>query len=281
MLSDDPVDLTVDPRDLLPQAVADEWLPNEDESILFLFQKFNKYPPHPSHYILPPNLQSALHQDPIHMPSYESLLTIAPPALPSISKAYQNAIKESNHHILSATFYPHPGDPIRLPIWILTYWAEIGRVVDTQKWWKIALAWVREHSTSPLAQGFCSDLLLGLSSFSWSRGAAYTCDITPLLSDSSTELYLSSFHIDCMIRQTRTQYKAQHGPNQADRHIFANVDLFTAVICFYGTVHVKKEGYLWNSLMVIENKIIMGQVDSFGGIMHLPLHWVSVVINFQ
>ena len=33
--------------------------------------------------------------------------------------------------------------------------------------------------------------------------------------------------------------------------------------------------------MVIENKIIMGQVDSFGGVMHLPLHWVSVMINFQ
>ena len=57
MLSDDPIDLTVDPRDLLPRVIIDEWLPSEDESILFLFQQFDRYPPQPSHYILPPNLQ--------------------------------------------------------------------------------------------------------------------------------------------------------------------------------------------------------------------------------
>ena len=37
----------------------------------------------------------------------------------------------------------------------------------------------------------------------------------------------------------------------------------------------------WDSLMIIENRIIMGEVDSFGGILHLPLHWMSVVIKFQ
>ena len=33
--------------------------------------------------------------------------------------------------------------------------------------------------------------------------------------------------------------------------------------------------------MVIENRIIMGEVDSLGGVMYLPQHWVSVVVNFQ
>jgi hypothetical protein len=46
-------------------------------------------------------------------------------------------------------------------------------------------------------------------------------------------------------------------------------------------VRAKKEGYLWDALMVIENKIIMGEVDSLGGVMHLPLHWVSVVVEFR
>ena len=281
MLSSDPIDLTVDPRELLPQAIVDEWLPNEDESVLSLFQKFNKYPPHPSHYILPSNLQLALHQDAAQPFNYESLLTIPPPALPSVSKAYQDAIKESSHPILSATFYPYPGDPIKLPVWIFAYWAEIRRIVDTRKQWKVALTWVQKHTTSPLAMELCYNLLLGLSSLSWSRGAAYTCDITPLLSDSSAESYLSSFHIDHIIAQTEAQYKAQYSSNQTNHHIFANVDLFNAVIRFYGPVHSKKEGYLWDTLMVIENKIIMGQVDSLGGVMHLSLHWVSVVINFQ
>jgi Ulp1 family protease len=33
--------------------------------------------------------------------------------------------------------------------------------------------------------------------------------------------------------------------------------------------------------MMVENKIIMGEVDSLGGVMHLPEHWISVVIKFQ
>ena len=34
MPPNDLIDLTVDHRDLLPQAIIDEWLPNEDESVL-------------------------------------------------------------------------------------------------------------------------------------------------------------------------------------------------------------------------------------------------------
>jgi len=31
---DDPIDLTVDHKDLLPQVIVDEWLPSEEESVL-------------------------------------------------------------------------------------------------------------------------------------------------------------------------------------------------------------------------------------------------------
>lgn len=47
MSSDDLIDLTVDSRNLFPQVIVDEWLPNEEESILFLFQQFQQYPPPP------------------------------------------------------------------------------------------------------------------------------------------------------------------------------------------------------------------------------------------
>lgn len=33
--------------------------------------------------------------------------------------------------------------------------------------------------------------------------------------------------------------------------------------------------------MPVENQIVKGEVDGFCGVMHLPLHWVSVVIDFQ
>lgn len=36
----DPIDLTEEARDFLPKTVVDEWLPNEQKSVLFLFQEF-------------------------------------------------------------------------------------------------------------------------------------------------------------------------------------------------------------------------------------------------
>ena len=33
--------------------------------------------------------------------------------------------------------------------------------------------------------------------------------------------------------------------------------------------------------MEVENRIILGEVDTLGGVLYLPLHWVSVVVNFQ
>lgn len=126
MLSDDPIDLTVDPRDLLLWVII-------DESILFLFQQFDCYPPCPSHYILPPNLQSTLHYDPVQEFNYRSLLKASPPALQFFSKTYQDTLKKSKHPILSVTLQSYHGDPIRLPAWIFEYWVEIEHAVDTQK----------------------------------------------------------------------------------------------------------------------------------------------------
>ena len=106
MPPNDLIDLTVDHRDLLPQAIIDEWLSNEDESVLFLFQEFNQYPPHPSHYILPPNLQSVLHQDEIQSFNYQSLLTIGPLLFPLSPRHIKMLFKRSQHPIYSVTLDP-------------------------------------------------------------------------------------------------------------------------------------------------------------------------------
>ena len=82
-----------------------------------------------------------------------------------------------------------------------------------------------------------------------------------------------------MVGRVRAEYKAQYGVDHTTH--FATVDNFNAIESFYGLVHKKKEGYLWNALMEIENKIVTGEVTSFSGVMHLPLHWVSVVVDFQ
>ena len=141
MQHDDPIDLTVDSRDLLPQAVKDELLPSEEESVLYLFHKFNHYPLHPSQYILLSNLQSALHQDDVQEFNHQSLLSIAPPCS-AILKAYQDTIKKSPYSVHSIALKPYHGNSVRLPAWVLDHWTEIGRAVHFWNQWKTALAWV-------------------------------------------------------------------------------------------------------------------------------------------
>jgi hypothetical protein len=277
----DPIDLTVEVRDLLPEVVKIEWLPDEQKSVLSLFREFIRYPPRPIHYILPANFESVLHQAPIQGFDYGDLLNIPPPALSNISKVYQDEIKKSKFLIHSVTLQPHQGTPITLPAWIFHYWVEIRRVVGIRQQWKIALAWVKEYSTVPQAMDLCHNLLLGLSCFSWSHGAAYNKDITPLLSNSSTESFLNSYHIDHMIRRIEAELQEHLAPDHANRHFFATVDHFNSIRDFYGPKPMKKEGPLWEALMAIENQIVTGKVDTFSGVMHLPLHWVSVLINFQ
>ena len=280
MQQDNPIDLTVDPRDLLPQIIKDELLPSEEGSVLYLFQTFNHYPPHLYQYILPSNFQSALHQDDVQDFNYKTLLTIGPPSS-TILRAYQDGIKESPHPIYSITLRPCYSDPVRMPAWALVYWTEIGHVVCFQNQWKTALAWVQKQSVSPTAKELCNLILLGLSSISWSCISSYTCDIIPLFADSSRESYLTSFHIDHIVSQTKVQYEKIHGSDITSHHIFATVDHFNAITQFYGGVHARKQGSVWDNLLVIENSVIMGEVDSLGGVMHLPEHWVSAVIDFQ
>jgi len=86
-----------------------------------------------------------------------------------------------------------------------------------------------------IARELCYNLLLSLS-FSRSWGAAYTYDITSLLSNSPGEAYLSSFHINHMFMQSKTQYEAQLGPNHTSCYIFATFDLIGAIIHFYSAV---------------------------------------------
>ena len=280
MADNEPIDLTVDPRGLLPPVVVEDWLPNEQESILFLF-KFNKYPPRPFHYILPSNFNSVLHREAVFPFDFQSLLRINPPTNPSISQAYENAIKKSPYPVLSITLQPYHGDSVILPYWIFTYWTEIGRALDARQKWKVALGWIRDNTSLPSAVDLRSRLLLALSSFSWSRGAAYTGDIAPLFSNSSEKAYLNTPHPDNMILWIRDQCQEEYAPN-AIRHIFTTVDQFNTIITYYGRVSAKKEGSFWENLMNIENQIIQGEVDSVCGIINLNKnHWVSVIIDFQ
>ena len=61
------------------------------------------------------------------------------------------------------------------------------------------------------------------------------------------------------------------------------MDILGSVTTFYGSQHTptKTGNYFWKCQEEIESKIVKGEVDSIRGVYHLPLHWVSVVFDFQ
>ena len=119
--------------------------------------------------------------------------------------------------------------------------------------------------------------------FPWSGNNASIKDITSLLSECPPKSYLSSFHIDHTIRRISEKHRDLHGPEVSGHHILTTVDILGTIKTFYGSRRkpVKVGNALWEHLMKIENQVIEGEVDSVGGVYHLPLHWVSVIFNIQ
>lgn len=209
-----------------------------DLSFLFSRDSVSTLPFHPTTSSPPISNQSYIKIKPNHLitnPSSQLDLLLFP--------LFTRHIKIQSRSLntpFSVTLKPYHGDPVRLPAWVFDYWVEVGCVVNIQKQWKAALTWVHKQSISPMIAELCHHILLGLSSLSWSQSAAYTCDITPLLSNTSVESYLSSFHIDHVIAQTKVQYKTIHGPKITNCHILATVDHFNAILHFYGNIHARK-----------------------------------------
>ena len=145
------------------------------------------------------------------------------------------------------------------------------------------MVWLYSHSKLPETIDRCRELMMALSFFPWSGNNIPVENITALFSDSPPKCYLASFHTDYMVRQMSNQYQELHGLKASGHHIFANMDTFKTIVEFYGSPHgpVKTGNPLWERLAGIENRIVMREVDSVGGVHYLPLHWVSVVFDIQ
>jgi len=279
-----PIDLTVDPVDRIPPNIVRNWLPTADEAVKHLFI-FNRYPNHKMHYFIPPTLAPMLHEDSIMDFDPNTLLQFGPPINASVSKAYEDAMEASPHPVHSVTLSLDPvfRELVTLPFWIFVYWREIQSAMSYRTKWKTALEWLRSHSESPVTSGRCHDLMTALSFFPWSGNNIPVENIATLFASSSAKCCLVSWHIDHMMKHMSKQYQELHGPEVSGRHIFTNMDTLATIVTFYGTPRtpVKTGNLLWEHLASIENRIIMGEVDSVCGAHYLPGHWVSVVFNFR
>ena len=278
------IDLTGEPEDFLPPKILEDWLPIKNKCVFHLFE-FDRYPVSRIHYLTPPDLGPVLHKEEILNFDYGTLLQLGLPEDSSTLEKYQAVIGSTQDTISSVTLRPHPGlgKPITLPVWIFDYWREMELAIGYWEEWRTALVWLRSQSESPTTSGRCQELLMALSFFPWSGNNASVKHITSLLSQSDPESYLRSFHIDHIIGSISMQYQESHKLEVPGRHIFMTVDALASILKFYGgpRASVKTGSTLWERLMRIENQIIKGEVDSVCGVHHLPLHWVSIVIDIQ
>lgn len=99
-----------------------------------------------------------------------------------------------------------------------------------------------------------------------------------LLSDA----WLSDFHIDSTLQKISHQYCGHYGAEASDHHILLPVfDIGSIVSAYRGHEECGDTTVKGRFLLEVENKIILGQVDSVGGVLHLPNHWTSLVIMFK
>ena len=279
-----PIDLTEELEDQLPPGVINDWLPIRGESVFHLFV-FNKYPANKTNYMMPPDFAPVLHEEVVMDFDYDTLPHLGLPVNPSVTEAYQAAIKSAKHLVHSITLIPHPGsgESLTLPTWIFHYWREIGLAALYQEQWKTALVWLQQYSELPMTANYCQELLMALSFFPWSGGRVSIKDIAYLLSEGPPKSYLSDFHINYVTEQISGQHQDLRGPEFSRCNILTTSYLLESITTFYGhRITPQKQGNeLWEKLMIMENAIFRGEIDSLGGVLHLPLHWVSVVFDLQ
>ena len=195
------IDLTGEDDAQIPHYILEDWLPIRNKPVFHLFT-FAHYPASKSHYTKHENIVPMLHT--AHVPFFNptTLPQLSIPADPSVSEAYQHAIRSAEHPINSVTLTPHPGygDPVVLPAWIFEYWREMEQAMLYWGTWKDALVWLQLWSETQMTAGHCHKLMMALSFFPWSGNNVAVKDIACLLSSSSSEKsYLASLHIDHMI----------------------------------------------------------------------------------
>ena len=293
-MSSEVIDLTIEI--FLPEDIKQNWIPLDGQPVPHLFQ-FTQYPPQHMLYHDYHDLSQQLHEEAINFQPH-TLLKLGPPSL-QLSNRYQAAIKAASHPIHSFTLAPISGHPVRLPIWVLDYWREIRHAMKYRDDWKGALIWLKEISRSELIAKTCDQIIVltwlwgisssesmteicdqvmaGLSFFPWNGANCSVHDMVSLLSDS----WLSDFHIDYVLTKISHHHCSYYGVETSNRHIFLPVFDIGSVVSAYGGGHHGCAADKSKNLLEAENKIILGQIDSVAGVLHLHNHWTSLAITFK
>ena len=124
----------------------------------------------------------------------------------------------------------------------------------------------------------CDQVMAGLSCFPWNGANCSVHDMVSLLSDS----WLSDFHIDYVLVKISHHYCSNYGAEASSQHVLLPVFELGSIVSAYrgGTGH-GRAAEKSKHLLEVENRIILGQVNSVAGVLHLTNHWTSLVITFK
>jgi len=124
----------------------------------------------------------------------------------------------------------------------------------------------------------CDQVMAGLSCFPWNGANCSVHDMTSLLSDS----WLSDFHIDYFLKKTPHRYCSAYGAEASNLLVLLSIfDIGSIFSAYKGSVHYGGAAEKGKNLLEVENRIILGQVNSVAGVLHLQNHWTSLVITFK
>ena len=122
----------------------------------------------------------------------------------------------------------------------------------------------------------CDQVMAGLSCFPWNGSNCTVHDMELLLTDTS----LSDFHIESTL--TRISHHHDHtGAEVSDHHTFLPTFDLDSIVDAYKRLQTGLLGVKRAQLLEVENEIISGNIESVGGVLHLPNHWTSLVISFR
>jgi hypothetical protein len=273
-MSSETIDLTIET--FLPKVIKSDWLPLDGAPVPHLFH-FKKYPPSEMPYYDSPDFTHLLHEEGLTKFELETLLQVSPPPSKLIDK-YKDAIRTASPQILSFTLVPLSGNQVRFPTWVLDYWREIKRAMGYYQDWKKALAWLKAISQSKSMVEMTDQVMVGLSYFPWNGRKCTVHDMVSLLTNS----WLSDFHIDYTLIKISNHYQHHSGSDISSHNAFLSVMDISAICGAY-----ESHGLGGNStrkhrqLLEVENKIITGHIKSAAGVLHIPGHWTSIVIEFN
>ena len=124
----------------------------------------------------------------------------------------------------------------------------------------------------------CDEVMAGLSCFPWNGANCSVHDIVSLLSD----LWLSDYHIDSVLTKISQHYFYHYGAEASSCHTFLPVfDIGAIVSAYKSSAHHRHAEDKGKCLLEVENGIILGNIHSVAGVLHLHNHWTSLVVTFK